>query len=101
MKGKNIKFTDAAEKQKASKIKFFNKINTISVKSGHHQADYWDPGEINKPGNSKDSLNFLQLNVSSLPYDFSELQTLVSSTKVNFDIIGISESRIKQNKKPH
>ena len=54
MKGKNIKFTDAAEKQKASKIKFFNKINTISVKSGHHQADYWDPGEINKPGNRRD-----------------------------------------------
>ena len=28
------------------------------------------------------------------------MQTLLSSTKVNFDIIGISESRIKRNKNP-
>ena len=45
-------------------------------------------------------MNFLHINISSLPYYFSELQTLLSSTKVNFDIIGISESRIKQNKNP-
>ena len=45
-------------------------------------------------------MNFLHLNISSLPYHFSELQTLLSSTKVNFNIIGISESRIKQNKNP-
>ena len=45
-------------------------------------------------------MNFLHLNISSLSYHFSELQTLLLSTKVNFDIIGISESRIKQNKNP-
>ena len=45
-------------------------------------------------------MNFLHINILSLPYYFSELQTLLSSTKVNFDIIGISESRIKQNKNP-
>ena len=78
----------------------YDKINTTSVKSRHDQTEYWDPGEINKPENSKDSLHFLHLNISSLPYHFSELQTLLSSTKVNFDIIGISESRIKQNKNP-
>ena len=61
---------------------------------------YWDPGEINEPGNSKNSLNFLHLNISSLPYHLSELQALLSSTKINFDFIGISESRIKQNKSP-
>ena len=98
MKGEKIKFTHVAEKQKSSKIKLFNKINTISVKSGHDRTEYWDPGEINEPENSKDTLNFLHLNISSLPYHFSELRTLLSSTKVNFDIIRISESRIKQNK---
>ena len=100
VKGKNIKFTHVAEKQKSRKIKFCNKFNTISVKSGHDGTEYWDPGKINKPENSKDSLNFLHLNISSLPYHFSELQTLLSSTKVNFDIIAISESRIKQNEYP-
>ena len=35
VKGKNIKFTHVTEKQKSSKKKFFNKINTISVRSGH------------------------------------------------------------------
>ena len=78
----------------------YDKINSISVKSQHDRIEYWDPGEINEPENSNDSLHFLHLNISSLPYYFSELQTLLSSTKVNFDIIGISESRIKQNKNP-
>ena len=45
-------------------------------------------------------MNFLHLNISFLPYHFSELQKLLSSTKVNFDIIEISGPRIKQNKNP-
>ena len=101
MKGKKIKFTHVAEKQKSSKIKFFNKINTISENSGQGQiAEYWDPGEINEPENSKNSLNFLHLNISSLSYHLSELQALLSSTKINFEIIAISESIIKRNKNP-
>ena len=83
MKGKKIKLTDVDEKQKSSKIKFFSKINTISVKSGHSQTEYCDPGEVNEPQKSKDSWNFLHLNSSSIPCHFSELQTLLSSTKVN------------------
>ena len=57
---------------------------------------------MNEPENSKHSLNFLHPNITSLPYHFCfvELQTMLSSTKVNFDIIGISESRIKQNENP-
>ena len=99
VKDKKIKFTQVAEKQKSSKIKFFNKINTISENSGHgRMAEYWDPGETNEPEKSKNSLNFLHLNISSLPYHLTELQALLSSTKINFDINGISESRIKQNK---
>ena len=50
-------------------------------------AEYWDAGEINEPENSKNSLNFFHLNISSLPYHLSELQALLSSTKINFDIL--------------
>ena len=99
--GKKIKFTLVAEKQRSSKIKFFNKINTVSENSDHGgRTMYWDPGKINKTENGKNNLNFLHLNISSLPYHFSKLQTLLSSTKVNFNITGISKLRIKQNKNP-
>ena len=77
MKGKKITFTHIAVKQKSNKIKFFDKINTVSKKSGHGWTVYWDPGQINEPENSKNSLNFLHLN-----------------------IIGISKSKIKSNKNP-
>ena len=73
---------------------------TVSKNSGHSWTEYWDPGKIGEPENCKNSLNFLHLNISSLPYHFSELETLLSFTKINFDVIGISESWIKQNQNP-
>ena len=42
--------------------------------SGHARTEYWNPGEINEPENSKNNLNFLHLNISSLPFHFSDLQ---------------------------
>ena len=35
VKGKKIKFTHVAEKQRSSKIKFFNKINIVPENSEH------------------------------------------------------------------
>ena len=46
----------------------------------------------------KNSLNFLHLNISSLPYHFPELCTLLATSEIEFDIIGITESRLKSNK---
>ena len=40
MKVKKIKFTYVPEKQKYSKIKFFNKINTVSENSRHGRTEY-------------------------------------------------------------
>ena len=61
------------------------------------KSEYWDQGKINKLENSKISSNFLHLNIFSLLYHFSELPTLLSSTKVNFDIIGVSKSRNQES----
>ena len=58
VKAKEIKFTHVAEKQKSNKIKFFQKINTVSENIRHGWTVYWDPGKINKPENSKNNLNF-------------------------------------------
>ena len=58
---------------------------------GEHggQTEYLDLGKIHKPENSKNSLNFLHLNISLIPFHFSELRTLLSSTKVNFNTLFI------------
>ena len=73
VKGKKIKFIHVTEKQKSGKIKFFKKINTVSENSRRGRTEYWDPGKINEPENSKNRLNFMHLNISSLLYHFSEL----------------------------
>ena len=40
------------------------------------------------------------LNISSLPYNFHQLETLLKTLKVKFDILGINESRLKTGKQP-
>ena len=39
------------------------------------------------------------LNISSLPYHRSQFHSLLSKCKVDFDVIGITEPRIKRNQK--
>ena len=46
------------------------------------------------------ALNTLHLNISSLPYNFDQLETLLTTLKVKFDILAITESRLKTGKKP-
>ena len=40
------------------------------------------------------------MNISSLPYHFDNFQQLLLNLKIDFDIIGITESRIKSKKAP-
>ena len=47
----------------------------------------------------KKYLKALHLNISSLPYHCSELHSLLSSCKINFDITKISESKVKRNQR--
>ena len=55
--------------------------------------------ELNKcfTADGKKSL-YMQLNVSSLPYHYGELQTLLSSLKVKPKILEISECRIRKDR---
>ena len=43
-------------------------------------------------------MNFFHLNISSLSYHFPEHETLLATLEIDFDIIGITESRLKSNK---
>ena len=44
--------------------------------------------------------SFFHLNISSLPFHFEELSTLISEHNWNFDFLGISESHLKRNQNP-
>ena len=40
--------------------------------------------------------DFFHMNISSLTYNFDQLHALLSEISINFDIIGITESRLKK-----
>ena len=44
--------------------------------------------------------SFFHLNVSSLPFHFEELSILITEHNLNFDFLGISESRLELNQNP-
>ena len=41
----------------------------------------------------------LHLNISSLPYNYEQLHTLLAEIDINFDIIGITETRLRTGQK--
>ena len=60
---------------------------------------YYDVDEmhqINELTNDK-SLSLFHLNISSLSKHIESLENLISSTKIEFDVIAISESRISND----
>ena len=48
----------------------------------------------------KNSLSLFHLNTCSLSKNIDDFEYLIQSTKTNFDIIAVSESRITKNKLP-
>ena len=64
---------------------------------------YYDLNEI-KPLNkliTKSSLSLFHLNTCSLSKKFEDLEYLLHSTNPNFDVIAISETRIKKKQSPN
>ena len=59
---------------------------------------YWLTSELHQLKNKANSLKILHLNISSLQYHFAELHTPLTTSEIQFDIIGISESTLKLNK---
>ena len=58
----------------------------------------WLTSELHQLKNKANSLKILHLNISSLQYHFAELHTPLTTSEIQFDIIGISESTLKLNK---
>ena len=101
VQGKKLPFTSKRRRHSSDKNKFFEKINNInrlqiideSVKS------YTTPQEIKSQIQNDINLSLLNLNISSLGYPINEFQDLLSTCEIDFQVIGITESRLKAHKK--
>ena len=64
-------------------------------------SKYYEPNETTTLfKNINKHYSFFHLNISSLPFHFEELSTLISEHNLNFDFLGISESCLKLNQNP-
>ena len=65
-----------------------------------NSSSYYNFDQFNEmfDTNIFNGFNTLHLNISSLPYNFYQLETLLTTLKVKFYILGITESRLKTRK---
>ena len=89
----------------ANLSQLFNQLNNITENHTNRDPDnvvkcrYYDIEEIqtlNIPNKSK-SLSMFHINTCSLSKNFDDLEYLLKTTNMNFDIIAISETRITKN----
>ena len=81
----------------------FNKLNSFSnAPENVINSNYYDIDQLQtlKEFTDKISLSVFHLNTSSLSKNIDDFEHLIPSTKTDFDIIAVSESRITKNKLP-
>ena len=98
-----MKFTNVAEKRISNKTKLLNQINLITRCEDDNITKYFQSDELRnllQPSCiEKEHLKAFHLNILSLPYQCSELHSLLSNCGINFDTIGVTEYRLKHNHK--
>ena len=64
-------------------------------------SPYYSIDKFNKcfKSNLFNGTNLLHLNISSLPYNYEQLHTLLAEIDINFEIIGITETRLRTGQK--
>ena len=87
--------------KKITKETIFEKLNLFSdnenIKYKYYTTDQFKENGFDKYNNQR---TLLHLNISSLPYHIAEFTELLSDVKINFKIIGITESRLTTKKDP-
>ena len=102
VKGKKLKLANVAEKRISNNTKLLDQINLITRCEDNNVTKYFQNYELRvllQPCNEKEYLKTFHLNISSLPYHCSEHDSLLSNCRINFEITGITESRLKGNQK--
>ena len=98
MQGKKIKFSATVQKCQIQESVLTDRLNNALNDSDlTHASSYYNIDEFNEKFglNVCNGLNLLHFNISSLFYNFDQLHTLLSNLKINFDILGITESRLQ------
>ena len=101
--GKKIKFLATRQKCRIQENVLTNRLNnTLNDSDLMHASSYYHIDEFNETfdPNVFNGLNVVHFNISSLSYDFDQLHTPLSNLKINFDILGVTESRLRIGKKP-
>ena len=97
-----MKFTYVAEKWISNKTNLLDQINLKTRCEDNYTTKYFQSNELRdllQPSNKKEYLKTFHLIILQLPYHCSELHSLLNNCRINFDIIGITESRLKYNQK--
>ena len=87
-------------KQRANLSQLFNQFNTEShtIKDPDNavKCRYIEEIQTLKIPNKSKSLSMFHINTCSLSKNFDDLEYLLKTTNMNFDIIAISETRINK-----
>ena len=98
--GKKIKFVNLAQMRILEKTQFLQQIKLgAENEQNFNITRYFNPNELKEPPGQRKFLEGISPQQSSLPYHCSELHSLLSECNIDFDVIGITESRIKRNQK--
>ena len=100
IQGKKIKLKTLSRKRSTLESILVDKHNDARNESNLENSwQYFLKDDFNKTLNAVDykSTNFFHMNISSLTYNFDQLHTILSEIYINFDLIGIAESRLKND----
>ena len=99
--GKKLKFITTRKKHNTQEEILVDMLNeALNTTNMENSSSYYNFDQFNEmfDTNIFNGFNTLHLNISSLPYNFDQLETLLTTLKVKFDILGITESRLKTRK---
>ena len=100
IQGKKITFVTIAKKRISNEHTLLNRIkDPINDEDLENVSSYFDISDFDTsfPKSQFSGTNFFHMNTSSLCHNFDELHTLLARIKVKFNIIGITETRLKKH----
>ena len=101
MQGKKIKFLATRQKCRIQESVLIDRLNiALNDSDLTHASSYYNIEGFNEAfdPNIFNGLNLLHFSISSLSYNFDQLRTLNSNLKINIDILGITECRLRTGK---
>ena len=100
IQGQKIKFISVNKKRSSSENVLLDKLSdAINGENLENSSSFFDIDNVNTEfsKNQFDRIHFFHMNISSLCHNFDELQTLLARINIKFNIIGITETRLKKH----